>query len=83
MRIRVNDTILDQFENTVIAETFESNNLGDITNRTGGFTNNFELPLTAKNRNVLGFPDDLNIDNDNPYRKIAAELIDVGAILSY
>ena len=45
----------------------------------GGFSNNFTLPLTAKNRKILGFPDDLNTASRKPYEKVGATLFDRGA----
>ena len=82
MILEVNNIILDQFENTIIAQTFSTNDFGDLTTRNGGFSNKFKLPLTAKNRGALGFPDDLNVFNDNPYTKVDATLKDVSSVIA-
>ena len=82
MRLKVNDIVLDQFRNTIIAQTYETTNFGDISTRRGGFSNDFTLPLTSKNEEALGYPSDLNIDNRNPYQKVDAQLIDDGAVIS-
>ncbi len=82
MRIKIGDTVLDQFNNTVIAQNFEVNEFGDLSTRNGGFSNDFTLPLTTKNENALGFPSDLNISTREPYEKVDAQLVDVGAIVA-
>jgi len=82
MRIKVGDIVLDQFNNTIIAQNYEVNEFGDLSTRTGGFSNDFTLPLTTKNENALGFPSDLNISTREPYEKVDAQLVDVGAIVA-
>ncbi len=82
MRLKVGDVILDQFKNTVIAQNYETNNFGDISTRNGGFSNDFTLPLTANNDQALGFPSDINTTSRNPYKKVEAQLIDAGAVIS-
>lgn len=82
MRIKVGDITLDQFKNTIIAQNYEVNSFGDLSTRNGGFSTDFTLPLTSKNNEALGFPSDLNISTREPYTKIDAQLIDVGAVIA-
>lgn len=78
MRLKVNDIILDQFEDTIIAQTFGVNEFGELQTRQGGLSNDFTIPLTGKNKLALDFPDDLNFVTRSPYKKVAAQLVDVG-----
>jgi hypothetical protein len=82
MRLRVSGEILDQFENTVIAQTYSVNAIGDISTRQGGFSNAFDLPLTDRNAEILGFPQDVNTSDRSPYLKVDADLIDIGAVIA-
>ena len=75
MRLKVGNDFLDQNE-SIIAQTFAVNEIGSIQTRQGGFSNNFTLPLTAKNRKILGFPDNINSSSRNPYVKVEATLFD-------
>lgn len=82
MRVKVGDIVLDQFDNTIIAQNFEVNGFGDLSTRNGGFSNDFTLPLTSKNDEALGFPSDLNISTREPYERVDAQIIDVGAVIA-
>jgi hypothetical protein len=82
MRIKVGDDILDSYRNEVIAQNYAVNEIGDIANRQGGFSNEFTLPLTANNRNILGFPQDVNSTSRKPYQKVEASLIDQGTTVA-
>jgi len=82
MRLKVNNVLLDQFQNTIIAQNYETNNFGDISTSRGGFSNDFTIPLSSKNDAALGYPSDINIGNRNPYQKIDAQLIDQGAVIA-
>lgn len=82
MRLKVNDIILDQFENTIIAQTFGVNEFGSLETRQGGLSNDFTLPLTQNNKIALDFPDDLNFVTRKPYEKVDAQLIDVGTVVA-
>jgi len=82
MRLKVNDSFLDQYEDTVIAQTFAVNELGDIATRQGGFSNGFEIPLSAFNSEILDFPENINNLSRNPYVKVDADLIDAGTVVA-
>lgn len=82
MRLKVNNVILDQFDNTVIAQTFAVNEFGELQTRQGGLSNDFIIPLTGKNKLALDFPDDLNFVTSKPYEMVDAQLIDVGSVIA-
>lgn len=78
MRIKIGDDILDATENIRIAQNYSVNELGKIETRQGGFSNNFSIPLTGRNKKILGIPDDINSASRKPYQKVEASLIDLG-----
>lgn len=82
MRIKIGDDILDEFREEIIAQNYEVNKIGDITTRQGGFSNEFILPLTSKNRVILGIPDDINSITRKPYEKVLCSLIDQGTTVA-
>ena len=82
MKLKVGDIILDQYKRTIIAQNFETNSFGDISTRNGGFSNDFTIPLTSKNRLALDFPEDLNNTSRNPYSKVDAQLVDQGSVIA-
>ena len=75
MRLKVGDDFLDS-NFSIIAQTYAVNEIGSIETRQGGFSNNFTIPLTNKNKLILGFPDDINTASRNAYEKIDATLYD-------
>lgn len=82
MRIKIGDEFVDLFENEVIAQTYSVNEIGSIETRQGGFSNDFQVPLTSKNRVILGIPDDINTASRNAYTKVEASLVDTGAVVA-
>lgn len=82
MRLKIEGEFVDQFEDTVIAQTFQANDLRNISKRQGGLSNKFKLPTSSKNSRLLGFSDDINSSSDVAYTKIEAELFDDGSFLS-
>lgn len=82
MRIKVGDDTLDSYRNEIIAQNYAVNEIGDIATRQGGFSNEFDVPLTAKNREILGVPDDINSTSRNPYEKVDASLVDQGTTVA-
>jgi hypothetical protein len=82
MRLSVNDEFLDQYEDTVIAQTFSVSPIGSLKDKTGGYSNRFKLPLTSKNNRILEYPSDFNSTSTNPYIKVDAQLVDVGQTIA-
>jgi hypothetical protein len=76
MRLRIDGEYLDLYRNEVIAQTFAVNEIGSLETRQGGFSNDFDLPISSKNRRLLGFPDDINSFDRKPYERVEAVLED-------
>jgi hypothetical protein len=60
---------------TVIALTFQVNDLTNLESREGNYSNEFTLPLTAKNKRLLGFAHIPASNTRLPYTKINATLM--------
>lgn len=82
MRLKKGTQFLDQYDNTDIAQTFSSSQLGNITEKNGAFSNKFKLPLTTKNRDILEFPDNFNDISRTQYTKFDIDLVDAGAVIA-
>lgn len=54
------------------------NDLGDLQSLQGHGSKNFKLPLTQKNRELLGFPDDITITTNIPYTQQPAKFVEDG-----
>lgn len=65
----------DLAANTVIALTFQVNDLTNLESREGNYSNEFTLPLTAKNKRLLGFAHQPATNTNLPYTKINATLM--------
>jgi len=74
----LNDQLADLSDDSPIALTFQINNLADVKNQQGNTSNQFKLPLTQRNRQLLGFPDDIAFTSVLPYRQYRARLIHDG-----
>ena len=84
LQLYINDQLVDLSNDSPIALTFQINNLAEVQNQQGNTSNQFKLPLTQRNRQILGFPDDIAFTTDLPYRKYQAKLIQDGLeILPY
>lgn len=51
------------------------NDLGDLQSLQGNASKQFKLPLTQKNREIFGFPDDITITNNTPYTQMPTKYI--------
>ncbi|MDB4926785.1 hypothetical protein [Mucilaginibacter sp.] len=69
---------MDLSDDSPIALTFQINNLAEVQNQQGNTSNQFKLPLTQRNRRILGFPDDIAFCTDSPYTKYDAKLVQDG-----
>ena len=74
MKIKIGDEFLDG--SSIIAQSYEVNNLGDIANRQGGLSNTFTVPLSNKNKRLLGYSNDVNATSNKPYTRVSAQLYD-------
>jgi len=78
MQLYINDQLADLSDDHPIALTFQINNLADVKNQQGNTSNQFKLPLTQRNRQILGFPDDIAFTTALPYQKYQAKLVQDG-----
>lgn len=78
LQLYINDHLADLSDESPIALTFQINNLAEVKNQQGNTSNQFKLPLTQHNRRILGFPDDVALCSDGPYKKYPAKLVQDG-----
>ena len=78
LQLFINDQLADLSDDSPIALTFQINNLAEVKNQQGNTSNQFKLPLTQRNRQILGFPDDVAFTTDQPYDNYAAKIVQDG-----
>jgi hypothetical protein len=78
LQLFLNDTLVDLTDDSPIALTFQINNLAEVKNQQGNTSNQFKLPLTQRNRQILGYPDDVAFTTNQPYKQYAAKLVQDG-----
>src|SRR6202012_1056287 len=78
LQLYINEQLVDLNDDSPIALTFQVNNLAEVQNQQGNTSNQFKLPLTQRNRQTLGFPDDIAFTTSLPYRKYQAKLVQDG-----
>jgi hypothetical protein len=84
LQLYLNDQLVDLSDDSPIALTFQINDLAEVQNQQGNTSNQFKLPLTQRNRQILGFPDDVAFTTNLPYQQYQAKLIQDGLeILPY
>lgn len=77
----INDQLVDLAGPSQIALTKQFNNIAELQDRQGDFTNTFNLPLTPRNREVLENANLLNSATLVPYRNNTARYIVNGSEL--
>lgn len=55
MRLFIRNREIELGTNTKIAQTIQANDLGDIRTRQTNFTNRFKVPITARNKQAMGY----------------------------
>jgi hypothetical protein len=84
LQLYLNDQLVDLADDSPIALTFQINNLAEVKNQQGNTSNQFKLPLTQRNRRILGFPDEVAFTDEKPYQQYQAKMIQDGLeILPY
>jgi hypothetical protein len=78
IQLYLNDQLADLSDDSPIALTFQINNLAEVQNQQGNTSNQFKLPLTQNNRQILGFPDDITMATQTPYTALSARIIQNG-----
>jgi hypothetical protein len=78
LQLYINDELIDLADDSPVALTFQINNLAEVKNQQGNTSNQFKLPLTQHNRQILGFPDDVAFTTGLPYDNYQAKIIQDG-----
>ncbi|WP_345948269.1 hypothetical protein ABDD95_15575 [Mucilaginibacter sp. PAMB04274] len=78
MQLYLNDQLVDLSDDSPIALTFQINNLAEVKNQQGNTSNQFKLPLTQRNRQILGYPDDIAFTACLPYSRYDAKIVQDG-----
>ncbi|RYU91065.1 hypothetical protein EWM62_03770 [Mucilaginibacter terrigena] len=78
LQLYINDDLVDLADDSPVALTFQINNLAEVKNQQGNTSNQFKLPLTQRNRQILGFPDDVAFTTALPYNNYQAKIIQDG-----
>lgn len=78
LQLYINDQLVDLNDDSPIALTFQINNLAEVQNQQSNTSNQFKLPLTQRNRQILGFPDDIAFTTNAPYQQYQARVIQDG-----
>ncbi|QHS56074.1 hypothetical protein GWR56_11210 [Mucilaginibacter sp. 14171R-50] len=78
LQLYINDELVDLADDSPVALTFQINNLAEVKNQQGNTSNQFKLPLTQRNRQILGFPDDVAFTTSLPYDNYQARIIQDG-----
>jgi hypothetical protein len=78
IQLYINDQLVDLSDDSPIALTFQINNLAEVQNQQGNTSNQFKLPLTQRNRQILGFPDDVTLCTNLPYTQYPAKFVQDG-----
>ncbi len=78
LQLFINDQLVDLSNDSPIALTFQINNLAEVQNQQGNTSNQFKLPLTQRNRQILGFPYDVAFASNLPYQQYQAKLVQDG-----
>src|ERR1700761_360281 len=78
LQLYINDQLVDLSDDSPIALTFQINNLAEVQNQQGNTSNQFKLPLTQRNRRILGFPDNVAFTTNASYQQYAAKLVQDG-----
>lgn len=78
LQVFLDNQLVDLSDDSPMALTFQINNLAEVKNQQGNTSNQFKLPLTQRNRRILGFPDELAFCDDKPYQQYQAKIIQDG-----
>lgn len=78
LQLFLNDTLVDLTDDSPIALTFQINNLAEVKNQQGNTSNQFKLLLTQRNRQILGYPDEVAFTTHLPYTRYAAKVVQDG-----
>lgn len=78
VEVYLNDELIDLYPETIIAESFEIKNIGDISAGKGNSTNQFKIPKTNRNKLILENIDSVYNTSEIPYNRISARIVNNG-----
>jgi hypothetical protein len=73
--IYIDNQLADIYPGTAVACSLKALEFGDLKTRNANYTNRFQLPKTAQNKNIFGFSDSEFSLSSKPYTKLPARLI--------
>lgn len=74
VRIKIGDDFLN-IPDSEFGITMAANDIGSIESRQGAFSNDFDVPATSENVNIIGYANELNtLTTEAPYKKLNAIL---------
>jgi hypothetical protein len=74
----INGQLCDLSNFTRIGLTKQANNIGELQDRQGNFTNTFKLPLTQNNIKIIGVSNDVQSNSSIPYETLNVTYIQDG-----
>jgi hypothetical protein len=77
----INDSLCDLSDFSIIGVTKQSNDIAELQNRQGDFTNTFKLPLTQRNILLCGIPNDVQSNSSIPYQILNISYIQNGVTI--
>jgi hypothetical protein len=77
----INGSIADLSDFSIIGVTKQTNDIGELQNRQGDFTNTFKLPLSNKNVALCGIPNDVQSNSSIPYQILNITYIQNGVTI--
>jgi len=72
IRLIIDNRECELSKREIIALSYAVNRLTDIESRQGYYSNTFRLPKTATNREIFGFPDELNANDSKRWERLTA-----------
>jgi hypothetical protein len=77
----INGSLCDLSDFSIIGVTKQANDIGELQNRQGDFTNTFKLPLTQRNILLCGVPNDVQSNSSIPYQILNITYIQNGVTI--
>jgi hypothetical protein len=74
----INNALVDLYPNTVIAQTLQAFDVGELGSVRANYTNRIKIPKTGTNRRALEFSDDTKSSTAFPYTSHSARYIENG-----
>lgn len=74
----INGQLCDLSDFTRIGLTKQANNIGELQDRQGDFTNTFKLPLTQRNIELIGVSNDVQSNSSIPYQTLTITYLQDG-----